>query len=123
MSVRSEKVASVIKRALVNDVNNLANEHSAGLATITSVKLTNDLHIAKVYISIYGGNAGPGEFLDVLESRSKMLRAELGHKIRLRYTPELRFYHDDTLEQMEHIQELIESVKSPESDKIDSTQE
>jgi ribosome-binding factor A len=123
MSVRSEKVASVIKRALVEDVSNLANEHSVGLATITSVKLTNDLHIAKVYISIYGGSVGPGEFLDVLEEKSRMLRAELGHKIRLRYTPELRFYLDDTLEQMEHIQELIKSVHKPESDTNESTHE
>jgi ribosome-binding factor A len=116
MSVRSEKVASVIKRALVENVSNLASKYSAGLATITSVKLTNDLHIAKVYISVYGGTMGSGEFLDVLEEKSKMLRAELGHKIRLRYTPELRFYLDDTLEQMEHIQELIKSVQTHESD-------
>ena len=111
MSVRAEKVASLIKRALVKPVNQLTEEYSAGLVTITSVKLSNDLHIAKVYVSIYSNQGGPGEFLDVLQEKSKMLRMELAHKVRLRYTPELRFYLDDTLEQMEHIQDLLNSIK------------
>lgn len=113
MSVRAEKVASLIKRSLVEPVNELAEEYSAGLVTITSVKLSNDLHIAKIYVSIYGNQGGPGEFMDVLDEKSKTLRMELGHKIRLRYTPELRFFLDDTLEQMEHIQNLLDSIKKP----------
>ncbi len=116
MSIRAEKVASVIKRSLVEPVNQLAEEYSAGLVTITSVKLTKDLHIAKIYVSIYGKKEGPGAFMDVLRDNSKMLRGQLGHKIRLRFTPELRFYLDDTLEQMEHIQNLINSIKKSDED-------
>ena len=117
MSVRAEKVASVIKRALVEQINEIANENHAGLVTITSVKMTNDLHIAKVYITLFGGKLGPGEFIDILYDNQKAIRSELGHNIRLRYTPELRFYLDDTLEQMEHIKQLINSIKD--SDSID----
>lgn len=116
MSVRAEKVASLIKRSLVEPVNHLAEEFSAGLVTITSVKLTNDLHIAKVYVSIFSNKGGPGEFMHVLQEKSKMLRTELAHHVRLRYTPELRFYLDDTLEQMEHIQDLLNSIKKSDSD-------
>ncbi len=121
MSLRAEKIGSVIKRALVDPVRALANEYGAGLVTITSVKVTNDLHIAKVYITIYGGGIGPGEFLDILDEHKKSMRAGLGHSVRLRYTPELRFYLDDTLEQMEHIKELINSIKNTDNNNTENT--
>jgi ribosome-binding factor A len=121
MSLRAEKVGSVIKRALVEPLRALSNEYSAGLVTITSVKMTNDLHIAKVYITIYGGSMGPGEFLDILDDHKKAMRSELGHSISLRYTPELRFYLDDTLEQMEHIKNLINSIKDTDNNSTENT--
>lgn len=113
MSIRTEKVASVIKRALVNPVSDLAHEYGAGLVTITSIRLSNDLHVAKVYLSIYGGKIGPGEFITFLENSKGMLRSHVGKHIRLRLTPDLRFFLDDTLDQMEHIQKLIDSVNTP----------
>ena len=63
MSIRSEKVASVIQRALVEPIGDLAREHKAGLVTITTVRISSDLHIAKVYFSLYGGKISPMEFI------------------------------------------------------------
>ena len=120
MSIRTEKVASVIKRELAGPVTDLANELSAGLVTITSVRLSKDLHIAKVYISIYGGSMSQGEFLSVLDDNSKSLRGAIGRNLHLRYIPELRFYLDDTLDQMEHIQDILDSVKSQKKDSQNS---
>lgn len=111
MSVRTEKVASVVKRALSMPLNNLASEVSAGIVTITALKVTNDLQIAKVYVSVYGGKISSAKFLSILEERKGELRSELGSNIKLRYTPELKFYLDDTFDRMEHIQKLIDSAK------------
>jgi len=116
MSIRTEKVASVIKRELAGKLSDLANEYSAGLVTITSVRLTKDLHIAKVYISVFGGSLSQGEFLGIIEENTKSLRGELGRNIRLRFTPELKFYLDDTLDQMEHIQDILNTVKPKSED-------
>lgn len=113
MSIRTEKVASVIKRSLVNPISDIAREHRAGLVTITSVRLSDDLHIAKVYLSIYGGQTGPGEFITRLENEKGMLRRIVGSQVRLRLTPDLKFFLDDTLEQMQHIQNLLDTVNNP----------
>ena len=112
MSRRAEKVGSVIKRVLVLPISNLADEYSAGLTTVTSVRLSDDLQIAKIYVSAYGGKISAGKFIEILEQNVKELRYQVGLKARLRYVPELRFFLDDTLDQIEHIQKLLDSVKN-----------
>jgi ribosome-binding factor A len=110
MSIRTEKVGSVIKRALVNPVQTLAKEHNAGLASVTTVKLTKDLSIAKIYVSVYGGKTTPMSFIEILEKKKGELRYKVAAEVTLRFVPELRFYIDDTLDQMEHIQSLIDTA-------------
>lgn len=110
--IRAEKVSSVIKQILSTPIINIAFENKAGLATVTSVRLSSDLHIAKIYVSIYGGSMLPLKFLEILDDNSKMLRSIVGSNLRLRFTPELKFFLDDTLDQMEHIQKLLDSVKT-----------
>jgi ribosome-binding factor A len=111
MSLRAEKVASVIKRALSQPIVEIARETKAGFVTLTAVRISSDLQIAKLYISIYGKNTHPGEFLQELENRKHELKQVMAKEVHLRYLPELKFYFDDTLDQMEHIQELLDSVK------------
>lgn len=112
MSVRTDKVASVIKRAIAVQIDSLAKDHSAGMVTVTSVQLSKDLQIAKIYISIYGDRIEPGKFLAILDSKKGHLRSFIGTQISLRHTPELKFFYDDTLEQVQHIQDLLDTVKS-----------
>jgi len=111
MSIRAEKVSSVMKRVLAEPINAIASEYKAGLVTITSVRLSEDLQIAKIFISIFGDKISPGKFLAILEDKKGSLRTQVGREIRLRYTPDLRFFLDDTLDKMDKIQELLDSVK------------
>ena len=116
MSVRTDKVASVIKRAIAAQIDSLAKEHNAGMVTVTSVQLSKDLSIAKIYISIYGSKIEPGRFLAILDNKKGQLRSFIGSQISLRHTPELKFFFDDTLEQIQHIQDLLDTVKSQSHD-------
>jgi len=118
MSIRAEKVASVIKRLIAKPISDLAHELSAGLVTVTSVRLSPDLQVAKVYLSIYNGSMSPGLFLSHIEEKKGHIRAIVGANLKLRMTPELRFFLDDTLDQIEHIQTLLKNVK-PDSDSKD----
>ncbi len=112
MSIRTEKVASTIKKILVRPISDLAREYYPGaLVTVTSVRLSPDLKTAKVYLSFYGRDVSPGTIIDKLEEKKSHIRAEVGAKIKLRFTPDLRFFIDDTLDQIEHIQDLLNSVK------------
>lgn len=113
MSIRIEKVQSEIKKVLAGHINEIAIEHFRGkLITITSVVVSKDLSIAKVYLSVYGGKDSPMEVVHFMEENASQVRAFLGRNIRLRITPEVKFFLDDTLDQIEHFQTLIQKANS-----------
>ncbi|MCX6155876.1 MAG: 30S ribosome-binding factor RbfA [Candidatus Kapabacteria bacterium] len=116
MSIRTEKVASVIKRSIARHISELAMGNSAGLATVTTVRLSDDLQTARIYISIYGGTKTPGEFITILEMHRGEIRHIIGKSIKLRSTPDIKFFIDDTLDQIDHIQKLLNSVKEVKAD-------
>jgi len=115
MSIRAERVAGEIKKVLSQPISDLARANSAGMATITAVRLSSDLTIAKVYVSLYGKDFPPLQFISILDRAKGSLRSQVGSAIRLRSTPDLKFFIDDTMDEMDHIQKLLDSVKSGDS--------
>ncbi len=111
MSIRAEKVASIVKRALSQPISDFAREQNAGIATVTTVRFSPDLTLAKVYISIYGGKIFPARFLQMLEEEKYELRGIVARSVRLKTIPDLKFFLDDTIDQMEHIQQLLNKAK------------
>ncbi len=112
MSVRAEKVGSVIKRSLSTHISRLASENSFGLASISMVKLSKDLSVASVYINLWGNKKTPNDFLALINKKTGYLRAVVAKEVRMRFTPELRFFYDDTLDQIQQIQGLIDKVNA-----------
>ena len=85
-----------------------------GLVTITNVKVTPDLKIAKVYISIL--DKSKREYvMNHIESLKGFLRTELAHRVRIKNTPELNFYLDDTLDYVEKMEELFNKIHKDDS--------
>ncbi len=123
MSKRQEKVASVIKRALAGPISDIASEYGKGLVTLTAVRMSPDLHNASLYISVYGSKETPAVLINEIESRKGELRQVVGREVRLRFVPDLRIYLDDTLDQMDRIQTLLNSAKVDELDGSDSDEE
>ncbi len=116
MSLRAEKVASVIKRCVSQPISTMALEMSAGLATVTAVRVSPDLHYAKIYMSLYANKIGPGEFLQKIEERQYELKKILSKELQTRFMPELKFFLDDTLDQIDSIQKLLDNVKKADDD-------
>ena len=79
------------------------------LITISDVKLTKDLKIAKVYFSyISTKNEFTSEYvLDILKTEKKNIRYFLGTNLESKYVPELRFYFDDSFEEYEKIDRIV----------------
>lgn len=111
MSIRTERVASEIQKILSQRLADFARQNNGGICTITAVKVSAGLSIAKIYFSIYGGKISPQTFLNLLEEEKSAFRHFVGGKIRLRQIPELRFYYDDSLERIEHIEQLLSHGK------------
>ena len=80
-----------------------------GMISVTRVETTGDLRYAKVWLSVLGLE-NEKEFKRGLKSASGWLRRELGTTLNLRYTPELVFELDHSIEYGAHISQVIESL-------------
>ena len=78
----------------------------SGLLTVTHVDTTSDLRYAKIYVSALD-KTQEKDMLKGLKSASGYLRRELGAAVKLRYTPELQFIADDSIQQGAHILEML----------------
>jgi ribosome-binding factor A len=111
MSIRTQKVGGLIRDYLSDPLRRIASEMNAGLITVTSVRVSDDLKIATVYISIYGGKASSAKVLERIKDDKGRIRHAVAGKLTLRHAPDLRFFLDDTLDAMDTIQSLIDKVK------------
>lgn len=80
-----------------------------GLLSIVRCEVTNDLRWCKVYLSTLG-QFDMKELKKGLKSCSGYLRRELAHSLRLRYTPELVFVLDDSIQEGAHINQLLHQL-------------
>ena len=80
-----------------------------GMISVTRVETTGDLHYSKIWLSVMGMK-DEKEFKKGLKSASGWLRRELGSAMNLRYTPELVFEIDHSIEYGAHISQVINSL-------------
>ena len=99
-----------IQRVLSELLRNVKDPRvQQGMISVTRVETTGDLRYAKVWLSVYGMK-DEKEFKRGLKSASGWLRKELASSMNLRYTPELVFELDHSIEYGAHINELISSL-------------
>ena len=109
MSVRQEKIANVIKQELGRYFQqNAVSICKGAMVTVTMVRMSPDLSIATVYISIFGGKDNEDSFNHISEN-AKYIRHELSQVVKnqLRKTPELHFYLDDSFDYAKKIDNLL----------------
>ena len=108
-STRQLKVASQIKRDMAEIIRERGMAAFGGaLVSVSGVKITPDLSQAKVYVSIFP-SAKSAEVMETIGDMTRSLRGELGRRVgkQLRIVPELQFFLDDSLDYVEHIEELL----------------
>lgn len=111
MSVRTERVSSLILHELgMYLTKELHGNSEVGFVTVTEVRMTPDLRVARIYVSILGSEQQRTAALKYLELHKAQLRSFVGSAVRLRMTPELHFYHDTSLDNVQHIEELIKQI-------------
>ncbi|WP_319230685.1 30S ribosome-binding factor RbfA [Draconibacterium orientale] len=108
-STRQNKISRLIQREMADILLKVNKERFPGkLLSVTGVRITKDLSIARIHLSIF-----PSEFAnDILEEiklSGKQLRGELGRKTgkSLRVIPDLEFYIDDSLDYIDNIDNLL----------------
>ncbi len=82
----------------------------AGLLTVTKVTVTDDLKIAKVYLSFLENKKPIEDVLEILKSKLNLIRHLAGLKLSLKYIPQLKFYYDDSIKHAQRIDNLIQMM-------------
>lgn len=112
---RIGRINEEIHRELAVLITNVKDPRISGMISITAVETTPDLRYAKVFVSILDKN-NSAQVLKGLKSASGYMRRELSHAIQLRYTPELIFTIDDSIDKGAHILDLLRSVDRPKTE-------
>ena len=111
-SNRIGRINEEIQRELSALIPAVKDPRVSGMISVTAVETTPDLRYAKAYISVLDKENGE-RVLKGLRSASGWLRRELGSALKLRYTPELVFQLEDSIDKGAHILELLRSVEGP----------
>lgn len=91
--------------------------------TINSVRVSPDLQLAKVYYSVLGEQAERDAAAKALKQASGFVRRSLGEALKLRYTPAVQFFFDESIERAARISEIIEKVKREDREASSEPQE
>ncbi len=104
-------MADLIRQSLAELLERAVKDPRIGFATVTEVHLTGDLRLARVYVSILGGEERREQGMEGLTAAKNFLRHELAQRLRLRYTPEIEFHLDRSQEFSDRIDELLRRTK------------
>ena len=116
MAHRIERVNSLIRQEISELLQRQVKDPRLGnFIAVTEVVTSPDLRHAKVFVSRIGGEEDKQEVMKALNSASSFLRRKLAGSLKLRYTPELSFRWDDSIERGDRLLHLIDDV-APEKD-------
>lgn len=107
-TTRQAKISRLLQKELSEIFRAETSKMSGTLVTVTLVRVSPDLSVAKVYLSIFPTEKSQ-EVLDNIKAQAKTIRYNLAQKVRfqLRKCPELAFYLDDSLDYLDNIDRLL----------------
>lgn len=108
-STRQNKLSRLIQREMSDILLQLTKTNYHGkLISVTIVRVTKDMGLARIYLSIYPSSSAK-EILSEIQMHGKAIRGDLGRRIGkvVRIIPELEFYIDDSLDYIEHLDDLL----------------
>lgn len=112
MSIRTERLASVIQKDL-GEILQREYQMPGTFITVTKVRMSPDLTIAKIYLSVFSPNSDPDSVYQHIDDHNSEIRHTLAGRIRhqVRRIPELHFYVDDSAEYVNKIENLFNKVE------------
>ena len=114
MSIRTERVARLVQRDVADILANELAHEIRSFVTVTGARMTNDLGIAYVYVSVMGAAPPQREAaFRHLQELTPAVRAALAARMRhqLRTMPDVRFFLDETLEKAAHMEDLFARIR------------
>lgn len=110
-SYRNERINETIKEILCELLLGRIKDPRVGMVTITSVRVTSDFSLARVYYSVMGDEERRAQTELGLNSARSFMRNTIGKELKLRSAPELRFIYDDSLDKSFAIEEALKKTR------------
>ncbi len=110
MSLRAEKMREFLKEEVSQIIHHELNDPRIGFVSITDVELSVDLRYARIFVSVLGDEAAKAKTMEGLHSAQRFIRGALGKRMQIRYTPEVTFRLDDSIERGTRVVSLLREV-------------
>lgn len=104
---RMQRIDHEMQRVLGTLISQELKDPRLGFTTVTRVEISQDLHHAKVFVSIIGDRHAAAQTMTALKHAAGFLRGELGREIKLRHTPELQFVEDRSTERAINLSKML----------------
>ena len=105
---RMRRVDEAVREVLSDVLTHEVKDPRVGFVTVTDVKTSPDLSHARVYVSVLGDAEAVSASLEGLRSAQGFLQGRIGGELRLKHTPTLTFFHDDTAERAQRVERLMD---------------
>lgn len=107
---RSQRVSDLIREEIADIIMNKVKDPRLGFVTVTGAKITEDLKIATIYLSILKEEEKETT-IEMLNSAKGFIRAELAKRLKMKFIPSLTFRIDESLEYGVRIEKLLREIK------------
>lgn len=107
---RAERISGQIQVAITGLLNKKMQDPRVEMATISGVKMTPDLRIADIYITVFGDEKRVQEALEGFKKSKGFIKKSIAPKLGLKFMPELRFFHDDSFDRAARMDALIKAA-------------
>ncbi|MBO6189196.1 MAG: 30S ribosome-binding factor RbfA [Alloprevotella sp.] len=109
-TTRQQRIRRQIQKDLSEIFQRQTSQTRGTLVSVSTVRISPDLSVCRVYLSVFPSDRA-AEILENIQKNSVGIRYELGQRVRhqLRIVPELKFFLDDSLDYIDHIDELLKS--------------
>jgi len=113
---RAVRVAELVKHEIANMLIKGLKDPRIGFVSVMGVRMSPDLRYANVYVSLYGEEKEKKSSLIALQNSTGWVRREIGRNLKLRLTPEVRFFEDTSLEEVYHLENVLQELNESEKD-------
>lgn len=111
---RAIRVARVVRAEIADLLTKGLKDPRVGFVSIMGVRMSPDLRYANVYVSLYGSEKEKKSSIIGLQNSAGWIRKQLGRNLRLRLTPEVRFFEDSSLDEVFHLEQTLKAIRSDE---------
>ena len=107
---RGQRVGELIRHEIAGLLTKGLKDPRIGFVSVMDVEMSKDLHYATVNVSLYGDEKERKSSFIALQNSAGWIRREVGRHVRLRFTPEIRFRTDETLDQVYALEKVFEEI-------------